>query len=347
MASSTLQLSEQSQALVALGRGILAVDETPGTLTSRFQTLGITSTPDSRRDYRELLFRTPGLSGFITGVILNDETLRQQAADGTPMAALVAQCGLVPGIKVDRGLQPLAGAPGESVTEGLDGLRTRLQEYRDLGARFTKWRAVFTVDDRLPTTACIEANAHALARYAALVQEAGMVPMVESEVLMDGGHSIDRCQAVTEAVLRAVFAQLAAQGVHLEAMVLKPNMVVSGLAATDRAGNLEVAQRTLASLRRTVPAAVPGVAFLSGGQADAEASLNLNTINQLGVASGAPWQLSFSFARALQRAPMAAWAGRPENVVQAQQALWQRASVTHAARTGAYAPPADAAGGRR
>ena len=339
MAITDDRLKETIQALIVRGKGILAVDETPGTLTSRFQALGIVSTPESRRDYRELLFRTAGIERHIIGAILNDETLRQQAVDGTPMGEVLSRRGILSGVKVDRGIFPLAGAPGEGVTEGLDGLRPRLAEYVQMGARFAKWRALFTIGPGLPSRTCIDANAHALARYAALCQEAGVAPIVEVEVLLDGSHGIQTCATVTETTLQAVFREMMGQRAQLEGLLLKVNMVLSGKDAPQRAEPEEVAACTVASLKRTVPAAVPGIVFLSGGQSDDESVRNLNAIaRQAAGPGGVPWQLSFSFARALQGAPMKAWGGKAENVLLAQQVFQQRAQVTAAARRGEYAP---------
>ena len=330
-------LSETAQALVPPAKGILAADESSGTIQRRFQSIGVESTEESRRDYRETLFRVPA-SDYISGVILFDETLRQRASDGAPVVDLLTQQSIMPGIKVDAGAKPLAGAPGEMVTEGLDGLRERLAEYAQLGARFTKWRAVITIGPGVPTAYCIDANAHALARFAALSQEANLVPIVEPEVLMDGDHSIDRCLEVTLATLREVFYQLGRHRVATEGMLLKPNMVVSGASAAGRASPQEVAEKTLRCFMETVPASVPGIVFLSGGQGDVEASVNLDAINRLAAASGAPWQLSFSFGRSLQSAALRAWGGRPENVERAQRVFLQRAMETSAARRGVYAP---------
>ncbi len=332
------KLITTAQAIVAPGKGILAADESGGTIKRRFDTINAESTEENRRNYRELLFRTEGASEYISGIILFDETIRQDGADGTPLVKVLTDQGIIPGIKVDKGTQPLPEAPSELVTEGLDGLRDRLKEYAELGARFTKWRGVITIGDGIPTPYCIETNAHALARYAALSQEAGLVPIVEPEVLMDGDHSIDRCLEVNEATLREVFAQLARQNVVLEGTLLKPSMVLSGSKAANRAGPEEVGEKTVACFKRAVPAAVPGVVFLSGGQTDEEATINLNAINQRAAAVGAPWQLSFSFGRGLQAAPLKAWSGRPDNVERAKQAFHHRAKLTSAARRGAYVP---------
>lgn len=334
----TGKLTATAQAMVAPGKGILAADESSGTIKRRFDSINAVSTDDSRRDYRELLFRTPGANEYISGVILFDETLRQNGADGTPMVKVLVDQGIIPGIKVDKGTIPLPGSPAELVTEGLDGLKGRLEEYASLGARFTKWRAVITIGAGIPSSYGIETAAHGLARYAALSQEAGLVPIVEPEVLMDGDHSIDRCLEVNEATLREVFAQLARQGVLLEGMLLKPSMVLSGSTAANRAGPEEVAEKTVACFKRSVPAAVPGVVFLSGGQSDEEATINLNAINLRAAAVGAPWQLSFSYGRGLQAAPLKAWSGQVANTEKAKQAFYHRAKLTSAARQGIYVP---------
>lgn len=325
-------------ALVAPGKGILAADESPRTIGGRFASVGVENTESNRRAYRETLFRADGIERFISGVILHDETLRQRCADGARMVDVLTARGIIPGVKVDSGAHPLAGAPGELITEGLDGLRERLAEYSALGARFVKWRAVITIGESVPTARCIEANAHALARYAALAQESGLVPIVEPEVLLDGDHSIDRCQDATETALREVYAQLARQRVSLEGTLLKPNMVVSGKDAPNRADSWEVAEKTVATLARAVPAAVPGIAFLSGGQSDEEATANLNAICRRGIEGDAPWELTFSFARGLQSAALTAWSGRAENVERAQAVFIERATLTGAARRGEYAP---------
>jgi len=331
-------LAETARALVAPGKGILAADESTSTIKKRFDSIGVENNEQNRRAYRELLFRTKDAADYISGVILYDETIRQKAADGTPLVTLLKDEGVIPGIKVDIGAKPLAGAPGEVVTEGLDGLRERLAEYRQLGAGFSKWRAVITIGDGIPSTYCIKVNAHALARYAALSQEAGIVPIVEPEVLMDGPHSIDRCYEVTVRTLREVFLQLAAQRVRLDEMLLKPNMVLSGSEATGRASPEDVARYTVKCFRETVPAAVPGIVFLSGGQSDDEATRNLDAINRHAAKVGAPWELSFSYGRGLQAAPQKAWSGKPQNVAAAQRAYHHRAKVTAAARMGKYSP---------
>ena len=328
-------LSETANGLVADGQGILAADESAPTIKKRFDSIGIESTEDMRRDYRSMLFSTPQAGESISGVILFDETIRQSAADGTRLVDLLVSGGMIPGIKVDLGAKPLAGFPGETVTEGLDGLRERCAEYLELGARFTKWRAVYSVGEAGPSAACLTANAHALARYAAIAQEAGLVPIVEPEVLMEGDHSIEDCEIVTEEVLRTVFAELAVQEIQLEGMLLKPNMVLSGMDCPDQADIEEVARRTVQTLKRTVPAAVPGIVFLSGGQSDEVATLHLNAMNKLNVTL--PWHLSFSYGRALQAAPLNAWGGKAENLAAAQAAFLERAKANGAATLGAYA----------
>jgi fructose-bisphosphate aldolase class I len=330
------ELAQTARAMVAPGKGILAADESSGTIKRRFDAIGVESTEANRRDYRELLFRTSGASEFISGVILYDETIRQKAADGTPLVKVLQDQGIIPGIKVDAGAQPLAGTDGELVTEGLDGLRARFKEYYDLGARFSKWRAVITIGESIPSAYCIRVNAAALGRYAALSQEAGIVPIVEPEVLMDGDHSIERCLEVTRATLLAVFAELHAQGIQLDGMILKPNMVLSGNKASNRASAEEVAKATVDCFLETVPAMVPGIAFLSGGQADDEATVNLDAINRYAAKVGAPWQLTYSFGRGLQAAPQKAWSGKAENVEAAKKAFYHRAKLSSAARQGKY-----------
>jgi fructose-bisphosphate aldolase class I len=326
-------LAATAQALVAQGKGILAADESFGTIEKRFTKIGVESTEENRRAYRELLFSTAGAGDFISGVILFDETIRQSAADGTRFTDLLERAGSIPGIKVDAGAKALAGFPGEKITEGLDGLRGRLTEYRDLGARFAKWRAVITIGDGIPTPFCIEANAHALARYAALSQEAGLVPIVEPEVLMDGDHTIERCDEVTETTLKRVYDQLHRHRVVLEGTLLKPNMVLSGKDCPQQAGVEQVAEMTVRCLTRCVPAAVPGIVFLSGGQSAEDATAHLNAINAMGPH---PWEVSFSYGRALQAPAMEAWAGKPANVPKAQQAYFHRAKLNGAAREGKY-----------
>ncbi len=340
---NTDRLVETAVAIVAEGKGILAADESSPTIRKRFDSIGVESTEGNRRDYREMLFRTEGAADFISGVILFDETLRQGAADGTPLVRVLTDRGVIPGIKVDRGAKPLAGAAGETVTEGLDGLRERLAEYASLGARFTKWRAVIAIGDGIPSAYCIDANAHALARFAALSQEAGLVPIVEPEVLMDGDHDIDRCYEATAATLREVYYQLGRQRVALPGTLLKPNMVLSGASAPTRAGPERVAEATVECLLETVPGAVPGILFLSGGQGDEEATVNLDAINRRAAAVGAPWELSFSYGRGLQAAPLRAWGGRAANRAAAQAAFLHRATVTAAARRGAYRPEMETA----
>jgi fructose-bisphosphate aldolase class I len=324
-------LEATARALVAPGKGILAADESTPTITKRFDSIDLPSMEENRRVYREMLFTTAGLGDFISGVILFDETIRQKANDGTPFPEVLQRQGIMPGIKVDKGAKLLANSQGEKITEGLDGLRERFAEYVELGARFSKWRAVIKIGEMMPTRACLLANAHALARFAALSQEAGLVPIVEPEVLMDGEHSIARCERVSEATLRAVFQQLSEQRVVLEEMLLKPNMVIAGEKCAHQASVMEVAEATLRCLRRTVPAAVPGVVFLSGGQSDVLATEHLNKMNQIG---GAPWQLSFSYGRALQAPALQAWRG--SNVPAGQQALWHRARCNSVARHGQY-----------
>lgn len=328
-------LADTAQALVADGKGILAADESSPTIKKRFDSIKVKSTEENRRDYRDMLFSAPDAGKYISGVILYDETLRQKAADGTPMVKRLTKAGMIPGIKVDMGAKPLAGHPGETVTEGLDGLRARLEEYAKLGARFTKWRGVYRIGDAMPSAGCVTANAHALARYAALAQEAGLVPIVEPEVLMDGDHDIDACEEVTEEVLRSVYTELALQNVWLEGTLLKPNMVISGQDCREQAGVQEVAERTLRCLKRTVPAAVPGIVFLSGGQSDKLATEHLNAMNKL--PGTLPWSLSFSYGRALQAAPLKAWGGKTTNFQKGQTAFLKRAKDNAAAASGSYA----------
>ena len=332
------QLVDTAQALVAKTKGILAADESGGTIKRRFDSINVESTEDNRRDYREMLFRTAGASEYISEVILFDETIRQDGADGTPMVKVLENQGIIPGIKVDKGTQALPGAPDEVVTEGLDGLRERLKEYAELGARFTKWRAVISITDELPSSHCIAANAHALARYAALSQEAGLVPIVEPEVLRDGDHSIDDCFEASEFTLHEVYRQLIQQKVFLEGTLLKPSMIISGGSASDRAKPEEVAEKTINCLKRSVPAAVTGVVFLSGGESDDSVTANLNAINQRVAEVGAPWELSFSFGRSLQGEPLKAWAGKSENLELATDAFYNRARLTSTARQGKYVP---------
>ncbi len=327
------ELHDTARALVADDRGILAADESSGTIKKRFDTIGLESTEESRRAYRDMLFTTPGLEEFISGVILYDETLRQSTSGGTPFSKHLAGLGIIPGIKVDMGAKPLAGAPGELVTEGLDGLRERLEEYKGLGARFAKWRAVITIGDGIPSDYCIHVNAHALARYAALCQEQGIVPIVEPEVLMDADNDIERCYDVTSATLHHVFDELHHQRVDLEGMLLKPNMVISGKGCSTQASAAEVADWTLRCFHEHVPAAVPGIVFLSGGQSDQQASENLNAINARGPQ---PWVLSYSYGRALQAPAIAAWNGKSEQVEAGQSLLALRARCNSAAVAGRY-----------
>ncbi len=328
-------LETTAQQLVTPGKGLLAADESTSTIKKRFDIINVTSTEETRRAYRELLFTTSGVEDAISGVIMYDETIRQSAQDGTPFAQLLANKGIIPGIKVDRHAKDLALFPGEKVTEGLDGLRDRFLEYAGLGARFAKWRAVITIGPGMPTRACIYANAHALARYAALCQEAGLVPIVEPEVLMDGGHTIERCEEVTEATLHAVFAELVNAHVALEGTLLKPNMVLSGSESSRQSSPEEVADATLRTLLRSVPAAVPGIVFLSGGQDPVRATANLNAMNMRGKA---PWELSFSYGRALQEPVLAAWQGKSRNIKRAQSAFRHRTACNSAARFGKYTP---------
>jgi fructose-bisphosphate aldolase, class I len=332
---NTKLLIDTASELVANDKGLLAMDESNPTCNKRFAKLGIPQTVEARRDYRELIVTTPGLGECISGVILYDETIRQQKKDGTPFLKVLTDAGIIPGIKVDAGAKDMAAHPGEKITEGLDGLHDRLKEYFQMGARFAKWRAVIAIGDGIPSRGCIEANAHALARYAVLCQEAGMVPVVESEVLMDGAHNLEQCREVTEEVLRSVFNQLNSQRVMLEGMILKPNMVLPGLTCSKQESMDEVANITVKSLWRTVPAAVPGIAFLSGGQPSELASARLNAMN-LRFKSRLPWALAFSFARAIQQPALEIWQGKEANVLAAQQALIHRARCNCAARRGEY-----------
>ena len=328
-------LIDTARKLVADDKGLLAMDESNSTCNKRFAKVGIPQTVEARRAYRELIITTPGLGESISGVILYDETIRQQKKDGTPFLKVLGEAGIVPGIKVDTGAKDLAAHPGEKITEGLDGLRLRLQEYFQMGARFAKWRAVISIGEGIPSRSCIEANAQALARYAALCQEAGLVPIVEPEVLMDGDHTLERCRKMTEEVLRNVFIQLNCQRVLLEGMILKPNMVLPGLNCPAQGSMDEVADVTVHGLLRTVPAAVPGIAFLSGGQYGELASARLNAMN-LRFKSRLPWALAFSFARAIQQPALEIWLGKETNVKAAQQALLLRAQCNRAARRGEY-----------
>jgi fructose-bisphosphate aldolase, class I len=331
---ATVDLESTAKALVADGKGILAADETPTTLTRRFDALTIDSTPESRRAYRELFFTTPGVAECISGVIMQDETIRQKSATGTPLADVLAQQGVMPGIKVDTGAKPLAGSPGETITEGLDGLRDRLMEYRQMGARFAKWRAVIRIGEALPSSTCVHVNAHALARYAALCQEQGLVPIVEPEVLMDGSHTIERCEEVTGNVLQATVNELFEQRVSFEGMLLKPNMVIAARQCPQQASVEEVARATLRCLRRHVPAAVPGIVFLSGGQDHLVATAHLNAINRLDGPK--PWKLGFSYGRALQDEALHAWHGKHDNVQTGQRVFAHRAKCVSAAALGTY-----------
>lgn len=329
------RLEDIAARMMAPGKGILAADESTGTIKKRFDTIAVESTADTRRDYREMLFRSEAMKDYVSGVILYDETLRQNAKDGTPLAKLISDAGAVPGIKVDAGAKPLAGFPDETITEGLDGLRERLAEYYQLGARFAKWRGVISISDVLPTRGAVRQNAQALARYAALCQEAGIVPIVEPEILMDGkpgDHSIDRCYEVTEFVLNTVFDELYEARVSLEGMVLKPNMVIDGKNAR-KASREEVAEKTIRCLKSTVPAAVAGIAFLSGGQSDEEATAHLSIMNERHNPS---WPLTFSYGRALQAAALKAWGGKEENVAAGQRAFAHRARMNGLAALGQW-----------
>jgi fructose-bisphosphate aldolase class I len=326
-------LNKVAEAMVAPGRGILAADESTGTIKKRFDAIGVENTEENRRDYRELMFRSDAMRDHISGVILFDETIWQNGADGTPLVDLITAAGSIPGIKVDKGAHPLPGFPGETITEGLDGLGERLTKYYERGARFAKWRAVIDIADGIPTWGAIKANAHALARYAALCQAHQIVPIVEPEVLMDGAHDIARCDEVTRLVLKVVFQELFEQRVALEGIVLKPNMVICGKKCSNRSSVDEVAERTIAALKATVPAAVPGIAYLSGGQSDEEATAHLGAMNRIG---GFPWKMTFSYGRALQAAPQKAWAGKKDNVAAAQAAFAHRAKMNSLASKGEY-----------
>ena len=330
-----MELNKIANAMVAPGKGILAADESSGTIKKRFDSIGVESTEETRRDYREMLFRTTeAMENHISGVILYDETIRQNAKDGTPLVKLIQQAGSIPGIKVDKGAAALAGAEGEKITDGLDGLRARLKEYYDLGARFAKWRAVIDIaGTEIPSGYCISTNVHALARYAALCQEANIVPIVEPEVLMDGDHDIDRCYDVTEFTLKSLFDELYAQDVALEGTILKPNMVVAGKKCEKQASVAEVAEKTVKCFRACVPAALPGIVFLSGGQSDEQATAHLNAMNA-GYKDQMPWGLSFSYGRALQAAPLKVWGGNPANVKAGQAAFAHRARMNGLATTG-------------
>jgi fructose-bisphosphate aldolase class I len=330
---STKTLDATAQALVANGKGILAADETLSTIEVRFKKINLSSTEETRRAYRKMLFTTPGLGEFVSGVILTDDTLRQATSDGIPIPKLLEDGGMIPGIKVDKGAKPLTGFDGEKVTEGLDGLPDRLAEYRELGARFAKWRAVITIGDGTPSSFCIDTNADALARYAALSQEAGLVPIVEPEVLMDGDHTIARCEEVTAATLKTVFYELHEHRVHLEGTLLKPNMVLSGKRCTEQAEMHRVAEATVRCLRRSVPGEVPGIVFLSGGQSPQAATAHLDAMNRVGHQ---PWELSFAYGRALQGPALEAWDGKADNVEAAQEILYHRAMCNGAARRAEY-----------
>ena len=339
----TQELKDTAKKLMAGDKGLLAMDESNPTCNKRFAKLGIPQTEEFRRAYRELIVGTPGLGESISGAILYDETIRQRKKDGTPFAKAVTDAGIIPGIKVDAGAKDMAGHPGEKITEGLDGLRGRFQEYFQMGARFAKWRAVITIGEDIPTCSCIEANAHALARYAALSQEAGLVPIVEPEVLMDGAHTLELCREMTEKVLRTVFHQLNFQRVMLEGMILKPNMVLPGLTCPKQESVDEVADATVTTLLRTVPVAVPGVAFLSGGQPGELASARLNSMN-VRFRSQLPWALTFSFSRAIQQPALEIWRGQDTNVKASQQALLHRARCNRASRRGEYNAAMEQAG---
>jgi fructose-bisphosphate aldolase, class I len=335
------ELETVARALMAPGKGTLAADESTGSITKRFDGVGLESTPEVRRAYRELLFTAPGIEAFISGVILFEETIRQATRDGTPFVRVLLERGIIPGIKVDLGTRPLALAPGETITEGLDGLRERLGGFRELGARFTKWRAVIRIGENIPSEYAIRTNAHALARFASLSQEAGLLPIVEPEVLMDGGHTIEQSAFITSRTLLAVFNELHNQSVRLEGMLLKPNMVLPGYVSGVQASPADVAEATIRCFRRTVPAAVPGIVFLSGGQSEERATANLNALN---AGDPQPWELSFSYGRALQSTALQVWAGQPANAVAAQRAFYRRAELNAAARVGQYTPDMELAG---
>lgn len=329
---NVVPLFETAHEIVADGKGILAADESAPTIKKRFDSINVESNEVNRKTYRSMLFTTAGVNEFVSGIILFDETIRQESTNGLPMVEVITDAGMIPGIKVDKGAKPLANYPEETVTEGLDGLRDRCKEYFDIGARFAKWRAVIKIGDNIPSQNCIDVNAHALARYAAICQEIGLVPIVEPEVLMDGSHDIDMCDEVTERTLHAVFSQLYQQGVVLEGTLLKPNMVIAGNLCPTQAGVDEVAERTVNCLKRSVPAAVPGIVFLSGGQSDTDATQHLNAMNR--GSNDLPWKLSFSYGRALQAAPLKAWGGK--NIEKGQQAFYIRAQENGAACQGQY-----------
>ena len=328
------KLAITAQAMVADNKGLLAADESTGTIGKRFDAINVISSEDNRRDYRELLLRAQDIEKFISGVILYDETIRQSTTDGISLVDLMVQKNIIPGIKVDAGAKPLSGSENETITEGLDGLVVRVEEYVGLGAQFAKWRAVIKIGSDMPSGYAIHTNAHALARYAKICQEGGLVPIVEPEVLMDGDHDVEVCQHVTEETLNAVFGEIYAQGVELEAMILKPNMIIPGSDCVDTIDTLEIADRTVATLKRCVPAAVPGIMFLSGGQSEADATLNLNTMNAQN--GNLPWKLSYSYGRALQASALQAWKGVGDNVVSAQKALTLRAKLNSEACKGNY-----------
>lgn len=330
------KLATTANALVAPTKGILAADESSPTIAKRFASIKVESTEQNRRNYREMLFRTKGINKYISGIILFDETIKQDGTNGTPLVQVLNDQDIIPGIKVDKGGKALAGSVNEKITEGLDGLRERLAEYATLGARFTKWRAIINIESNIPTKYCIDVNAHALARYATLSQEAGLVPIVEPEVLMDGDHNIQRCYDVTQMTLKEVFYQLGAQGVDIKGILLKPNMVLSGKSANNRALPPEVGKWTVDCFKSVLPPSLPGVVFLSGGQSDEEATVNLNAINQEAIKAEAPWQLSFSYGRGLQAAPLKAWAGSSTNAERAQSVFLHRAFLTSTARQGLY-----------
>ena len=334
------ELEATARALVAPGKGILAADESTGTIKKRFDSIGVESTEDTRRAYREMLFTTEGMNEFISGVILYDETIRQSSSGGIAFSKLLEEQGVISGIKVDTGAKDLPGFPGERVTEGLDGLRDRLAEYRDLGARFTKWRAVITIGEVIPTQTCIDANAEALARYAGLSQEAGLVPIVEPETLMDGDHAIERHYDATRRTLEALFDRLFAHRIELTGTLLKTNMVLSGKSAAEQAGVEEVAAWTLRCLKESVPPAIPGIVFLSGGQTDEASTAHLSEMNRGG---GVPWELSFSYGRALQAPALKAWGGKPDGIEAGKRAFYLRAKLNGAARSGTYTPDMETA----
>lgn len=337
MSAYTQELRSTVRAMMADGKGILAMDESKGTCDRRFEKLGIPTTEERRRTYRELIITTPQLADFVSGAILFDETIRQSTREGIPFVKVMQTAGMIPGIKLDLGAKDLAGSPGEKVTEGLDGLRDRIAEYYQMGARFAKWRAVITIDTELPTQAGLVANAHALARYAALCQEGGLVPIVEPEVLIDGAHSIERCYEVTERTLQVTFEQLRLQRVALDTMILKPSMVISGASCSEQASIERVAELTVACLRNNVPVSVPGIAFLSGGQSNERATAHLNLINSQ-FAAQCPWVVTFSYARAIQQPALDCWHGDDANIPTAQQLLYHRAKLNGAARKGKYTP---------